>query len=162
MKIEPMFVRYANGQIDEKYIINSFIKSSDNEKSKEIAKKIRDEIPALDLFKRDFINALEDIIDNGINNQFINYINSYMKPSLEEYTEGSGASRTGEKRWVIIKEEGTPWIEALLCYNLTLFLKVNGLQDLKKCPVCTKFFSHKGKYAKYCSETCKGQSGNKR
>lgn len=159
MKTEPMFIRYANRDMTEIDVVKSLIENTQDDRSKEIAEKALDNMPDLQLFKRDFINALEDIIDNGVNNQFINYINSYMKPSLEEFVESSGVSNTGETRWVRIKEPNTPWIEALLCYNLTLFIKVNGLLDLKKCPICKRFFSHKGKYAKYCSDVCKESGG---
>jgi hypothetical protein len=158
MRNEPLFIRYANGLVEASYIIQSFIESNLDNKSKEIAEKALKSPPDLKLFKKDFRNLLIDIIDNGINKQAINYINNYMKPSLEEIVEG-GTNRAGEKRQIILKAEDTPWVEAIVCYNLTLYIKMYGIPEIKLCPVCSKFFSHKGKYAKYCSDTCKSSGG---
>jgi hypothetical protein len=71
--------------------------------------------------------------------------------------EGGGGSRAGEKRWVQIKAEDAPWVEAVVCYNLCLYIRMYGIKELKRCPKCQKFFSNKGKYAKYCSDICKPQ-----
>jgi hypothetical protein len=160
MRVEPLFIRYANGLVDPTYIVQSFLESNTEEKSKDIALEALKSPPDLRLFQRDFKNLLMDIIDNGINKQAINYINNYMKPSLEEFVEG-GTSRAGEKRHVILKSKDTPWIEAIVCYNLTLYIKMFGISEIKQCPVCSRFFSHKGKYAKYCSDICKTNGGNK-
>lgn len=157
MKIEPLFLRFANGRVTEQEVIEIFLKDTDDDKSKGIATKALEKPPVLDVFKRDFRSALDDLIDNGLSNQFINYVNSYMKPSLLEFVEGGNSSRIGEKRRVTLKEEDTPWVEAVICYNLCLYIKSFGLQTIKHCPVCQKFFSHKGKYAKYCSDQCKGK-----
>jgi len=159
MKKEPLFIRFLNGETNTVGVINSFIELSEDRNSKEIAKKSLDNVPDLSLFKRDFANCVEDIIDNGISRNVINYVDSYLKPSLIEITASGNYSRTNDKRWVTLKSESAPWIEALICYNLGLYIKAYGLLELKKCPVCNKFFSHKGRYAKYCSDTCKG-SGN--
>ena len=157
MRREPLFVRFANSDANASDIIQSFLSNSDDEESIKIARKAANNVPDLGLFKRDFQNAMEDLIDTGVNQQFINYVNSYMKPSLTEFVEGSGASRSGEKRWISIKEEDTPWAEAIVCYNLSLYIRMYGLKELKRCTVCKKFFSNKGKYAKYCSDPCKGR-----
>jgi hypothetical protein len=160
MRTEPLFIRYANGLVDPTYIIQSFLESNTEEKSKEIASEALKSPPDLRLFQRDFKNLLIDIIDNGINKQAINYINNYMKPSLEEFVEG-GTSRAGEKRHIILKAKDTPWIEAIVCYNLTLYIKMFGISEIKQCPVCSRFFSHKGKYAKYCNDICKTNGSSK-
>lgn len=160
MKIEPLFIRYINKEIDTKGVITSFIDLSEDKKSIEIANKYLEDIPDLSLFRRDFANCVEDVIDNGISRKVINYIDSYLKPSLLEINDNSSYTRMGDKRWVVIKEDNTPWIEALICYNLAIYIKAYGISELKKCPICNKFFSHKGKYAKYCSDICKGAGGN--
>ena len=157
MRHEPLFIRYGNGLVEPTYIIQSFLESNFDEKSKVIAEEALKNPPDLTLFKKDFRNLLIDIIDNGINKQAINYINNYMKPSLEEIVEG-GTSRAGEKRQVILKNKDAPWVEAIVCYNLTLYIKMYGIPEIKLCPVCSRFFSNKGKYAKYCSEVCKGKN----
>lgn len=159
MRVEPLFIRYANGMADTEAIVKSYLSIVKDEPSKKIAEDILTNLPDLTMFRKDFRNCIDDLIDNGISNQLINYMDSYMKPSLEEYVEGSNAARTGEKRSVVIKAEDTPWIEAMVCYNMALYIKVYGITDIKHCPNCGNFFSHKGKYAKYCSEICNGNAG---
>lgn len=161
MRKEPLFIRFVNGVDDVGSIIDSVYNSSNDEKTKEIAGRKKQDIPNLDVFKRDFKKAIEDLIDSGINQHFINYVNSYMKPSLIEEVEDSSVHRTGERRTVRIKEEETPWIEAIVCYNLCIYIRTFGIKEIKLCPVCHKFFSNKGKYAKYCSEGCKMQGKSK-
>lgn len=156
MRTEPLFIRYANGDATVMDVIGAMADSED-EKTKQIVEETKSALPDLSVFRADFRKALDDLIDSGINQRLINYVDSYMKPSLEEYMEGSQGSRAGEKRWVTVKEKDTPWVEAVVCYNLCLYMRMYGIQDIKHCPVCGKFFSHKGKYAKYCSDICKGQ-----
>lgn len=157
MKREFLFVRFVNKETGVAEVIDEFLEFTEDTHSREVATKTRKNLPELSLFLRDFRNALADIIENGISQKFINYVNSYMKPSLTEFVEGSGTSRTGEERWVVLKEDDTPWVEALICYNLMLYIRTYGMKELKLCPVCQKFFTNKGKYAKYCSERCKAQ-----
>lgn len=158
MRREPLFVRYANRELNKNDIIDAFISGSEHDKSIKIAQEAKEEVNYdLSVFRRDFINALQDLIDNGINRQLVNYLDSYMKPSLSEIVEGGGSNTTGEKRWAIIKSADAPWIEAVVCYNMTLYIKAYGYKELKRCPVCSKFFTNKGKYAKYCSDRCKGK-----
>jgi hypothetical protein len=156
MRKEPMFIRFANKQLTADGVVNSFIQATEHKPSLEIANEVLNNLPDLSIFRKDFSNALIDLIDNGINKEFVNYLNCYMKPSLTEILDGDGRGTTGEHRWVMIKDKDAPWIEALLCYNLSLYIKAYGHKELKKCPVCTKFFTGKGKYAKYCSDACKG------
>jgi hypothetical protein len=160
MKTEPLFVRFANGTISYVDVIDSFISSTDHESSKAIAQKARDTPVDLSVFKKDFSSMICDLVESGVNQQFINYVNSYMKPSLEEIVDTKGGGRAGEHRYVIIKAEDAPWVEAMLCYNLCIYIKMYGIRELKQCKVCKKFFSHKGKYAAYCSDFCKGTRGN--
>ena len=157
MKIEPLFIRFANSQIDTLGVVTSIISPDLNEYSKGIAERAKLNLPDLGVFRRDFKKALEDLIDNGPNQMFRNYVDSYMKPSLVEFLDRGGDNRVSERRWVNIKAEDAPWVEALLCYNTCLYIKMYGTKELKLCPICSKFFSNKGKYAKYCSEGCKAQ-----
>jgi hypothetical protein len=156
MRQEPLFIRFANGQVSATDIIDSFLSTTEHPLSKDIGTKAKGRLPDLSVFKNDFKNLLLDLIDNGINQRLINYVDSYMKPSLEEIVESSGEGRTGERQYIILKAEDTPWVEAIVCYNLCLYIKAYGYRELKECPVCKKFFSNKGKYAKYCSDSCKG------
>lgn len=157
MKREPLFIRFANGDSNASDVIESLLSFTEDEKSKEIAEKAKLNVKDMPVFKRDFSNLLTDVIENGISQKAINYLNSYMKPSLMEFVDEKQLGRSGEKRWVTIKEEDTPWIEAIVCYNFCLFIRAFSLGSLKRCPVCLNFFSHKGKYAKYCSDTCKSK-----
>lgn len=156
MRREPLFIRFLNREIGVSDVVNVVISSSRDEESRRIAQKVLDEgLPDLRLFRDDFAESVKDIIENGISRIFVNYIDSYMKPSLLEQVKGSDGGRTSEERYVMIKDSDTPWVEAVVCYNLCVYMKAYGLSELKCCPVCGKFFSNKGKYAKYCSETCK-------
>ena len=157
MKREPLFVRFANGDSTVVDVIDSVASSVKDDKSQEIAKKAREDIPDLDLFKIDLQKALMDLIDNGPDQHFRNYVNSYMKPSLEEIVEGASGNRAGEHRWIKLKAADAPWVEAVVCYNLCLYIHAFGFDRVKRCPVCKKFFSHKTKYAKYCSDDCKSR-----
>lgn len=156
MRIEPLFVRFANGSVTYRDVLDSLLSSTTHEPSKEIATKAKETAVDLSVFRKDFGNMLQDFIDNGINQHLINYVNSYMKPSLEEIVESSNGGSTGEKRYIIIKAADTPWVEAVVCYNMCLYIKAYGVKELKCCAVCKKFFTNKGKYAVYCSDTCKG------
>ncbi len=155
MRREPLFIRFANGFVQPEEVVRSFLESTTHDPSKQIAEEMLGKLPDLSIFRKDFRKALTDIIDNGVNNQFINYVNSYMKPSLLELVSDENRQNVGERRGIILKAADTPWIEAIICYNLSLYVKAYGLQELKQCPVCMKFFSNKGKYAKYCSDSCK-------
>lgn len=160
MRIEPLFIRLANREISALEVIQSVIKSSEDPRSIEIAQSALQEIPDLSVFVKDFKEVLMDISDNGISQRMINYLNSYMKPSLSEILDTSGGNRSSEKRYICIKDPKAPWVEGIVCYNLSLFIKAFGLQSIKNCPVCTKFFTNKGKYAKYCSDICKTRGSN--
>lgn len=155
MRDEPLFVKFLNGQISYLQIIDVVIETSKDEKSKNIAESKKDSNIDMSLFREDFQKVVLDLIDNGINQRVINYLNSYMKPSLEEFVESPGGSRVNESRYVSIKADDAPWLEAILCYNLCIFIKVYGFKEIKQCAQCGKFFSHKGQYAKYCSDSCK-------
>ena len=155
MKQEPLFISFLNGRINAVEVINSVLNNSKDERTLEIAQNQKDKKNDLSIFRKDFRSAVEDIIDNGINQKFINYVDSYMKPSLEEFSDPNTGSRSNESRYITIKAEDTPWIEAIICYNMCIFIRAYGISSIKKCSVCGTFFSHKGKYAKYCSESCK-------
>lgn len=155
MRDEPLFIKFINGQVNYFQIIEMVLISSKDSRSKEIAEAKKNTNVDLSIFREDFRKVVVDLIDNGINQRVINYINSYMKPSLEEFVESSAGSRVNESRYVSIKAEDAPWLEALVCYNLCIFIKIYGFKEIKQCAQCGKFFSHKGQYAKYCSESCK-------
>lgn len=153
-RVEPLFVRFANGDATAQDVVAA-LAGSEHEFTAATAKKAIDSLPDMSQFRADFKQMLADLVDNGVSRRVINYVDSYMKPSLEEFVESAQGGRAGESRWVAIKAEDAPWPEALLCYNMCLYLKMYGIRELKRCPVCKRFFSHKGRYAKYCSDNCK-------
>ena len=158
MKKEPLFLRFVNGAIGAPEVVGAFLEGAKDDKTREIAEKILEdqEYPDLDQFREDFSNLLEDLIDNGPIPPVRQYLSDYMEPSLSEYSNESAFQNTGMvDRWVGIREEQSPWMEGLVCYNLCMYLKGFGGKDLKRCPVCRKFFNHKGPHAVYCSERCK-------
>lgn len=155
MKEGPLFIKFLNGEIDYIYIIDTIINNSKDERSRVIAQNKREELVNLSYFRTDFKKAIIDLIDNGITQRFTNYVDSYMKPSLLEFEEPNVGRRSGEQRYVIIKADDTPWIEAIVCYNLCIYIRAYGIKSIKQCAVCNRFFVHKGEYAKYCSEQCK-------
>jgi len=157
MIAEPLFIRFVNGKISSPGIIESFRNNAVNDKTRDIIEAATASPPNLSVFRKDFRNLLTDVIDKGITQDFINYVNSYMKPSIEEYVQGSSGGRAGENRTIGIKDEDTPWVEAVVCYNLCLYIKVEGIEKIKQCAVCKKFFCHKTKYAKYCNDSCKSR-----
>lgn len=160
MKREPLFIRFSNGIEDAGDVVHSFLDTSDHPKSVSIAKNALNSLPDISLFRRDFKKALKEITESGISKRFVDYVDSYMKPSLLEVVDdGKGSSRLSEKRGIIIKEADTPWIEAIICYNLCLYIRAFNVHAIKCCDVCEKFFTHKGKYAKYCSDECKARKG---
>jgi hypothetical protein len=158
-KKEPLFVRFANREADVSDVINALSSSKDEVTLNAVA-KARENPPDLSQFRVDFAQMLADLADNGVSRRVVNYVDSYMKPSLVEFGGSSEGSRAGESRWVSVKDAEAPWAEAVVCYNLCLFLKAYGIREFKICPICGKFFTNKGKYAKYCSDNCKA-SGSK-
>jgi len=158
MRVEPLFINFLNKIVHSNDIIKTVTQMARDERTKKVAEE-KEEVD-LSIFRRDFEKMILDLIDNGINQRVINYLNSYMKLSLEEYLDNSEGGRVNESRYVGIKAEDTPWLEAIVCYNLCLYIKAYGFKEIKRCPVCMRFFSNKGKYAKYCSEVCKGTKKN--
>lgn len=154
MKIEPLFIQIANKKSGALDIVQSFISSSKDTESLNIARETLNNLPDISMFMKDFKEALEDLIDNGISQRFINYVNSYLKPSLCEVVDSRG---NGESRYIYLKDARAPWVEAIVCYNTLIYMKAYGFSAIKKCSMCGVFFTDKGKYAKYCSDLCKSK-----
>jgi len=158
---DPLFIRFANDRISAVGIMETFLSTTKCEKTKEIVSSfLEEEEPDISQFRADFQNCLEDIIDKGADPYVRGYLNNYMEPALLEFKEESSFSSSGnQSQWVGIRKEDAPWIEALVCYNLCLFIKGMDWRHIKRCPVCQTFFCNKGKYAKYCSDSCKTRGG---
>lgn len=159
MAKDPLFLRFANKKVSVQEMLSSFASSTNDEYTLDAIKKAYINLPDLDAFRKEFIEALSDIIKEGVNEEFISFVNHYMKPSLVEDRITSD-SQFGDNISVTVRvqDDQSSWIEGLICYNICLYIKAFGLDSLKKCRICDTFFNHKGKYAVYCSDICKSQS----
>ncbi len=155
----PLFLRFINREVSYSDMVRSFANSPDPRTS-EMAMKAMTSPIDLEPFRKEIEEAVRDIIKEGLGEEFRAFVNHYMEPSLAEeqvVTQG----RLGESRvqTATIRDENAPWVQGFVCYNLCLYIKAFGLQDLKSCKACNKLFAHKGQYAVYCSDDCKKKKG---
>ena len=154
----PMFLKFLNKEIGALDLLTSFSHSSDTITSTAAVAALRD-LPNLDDFRVELSGAVEDLIKKGLSDELKAFVDNYME-CLEEDIETSntplGENRSHQAR---IKDKDGPWLQGFICYNLCLYIKFYGLEHLKKCRVCGKIFSHKGKFAVYCTDVCKTKKG---
>ena len=155
----PMWLRFMNKETSSLELLVSFSKSSDTKTAAAAEKALKETPPDLEPFRKELEEAVNDMITEGLGEEFKAFVNHYMN-SLEEDLQVQSTPR-GENRSQIarVKDEDGPWIQGFICYNLCLYIKTFGLEDVKKCRVCGKIFAHKGKYATYCSDACKSKKG---
>lgn len=158
---DPLFLRFVNREVTATDLLMTFSRSQDPATA-DAAMKALEQPPELTEFHAELSEALDDIIRHGIGDEFKAFVNNYMAPTLVEDLSSEG-SPYGEntERIARVKDPAGPWVQALLCYNLCLYVKAFGFETLKLCKICGKPFSHKGKWALYCSEECKAQGKNK-
>jgi hypothetical protein len=160
---EPLFIRFLNKEVHGSDLLTIFSKSPDPFTSETATKALGKESPDLTPFRNELKEAVLDIIKEGPGEEFKAFVNHYMEPALIEDVQhrstqwGDNLSRVAR-----IKDEESTWLEGFLCYNLCLYIKAIGLENLKSCRVCGKFFANKGRYAVYCSESCKKQKVEKK
>jgi hypothetical protein len=149
----PLFLRFINREVGFTDMVRSFA-NSPNPHTSEIAMRA---VPIdLEPFRNEIEGAVRDIIKTGLGEEFKAFVNHYMEPSLiEEQVITQGNLGENRVQMATIKDETAPWVQGFICYNLCLYIKAFGLEDLKACKSCNKLFSHKGKYASYCSDGCK-------
>lgn len=159
---DPLFIRFLNGHITGLGVMDAFLRGTKDDKTKEIVTAFiaAGVEPDLKDFKTDFKNLVKDFSENGPIHPVREYLNSYMEPSLLEVPENSSVGNMGETtKWLMIRNPEAPWLEAVVCYNLSIYVHTFGHHTIKECPLCNKFFTQ-GKYKyKYCSESCKVRSG---
>jgi hypothetical protein len=159
---EPLFLRFINREVTVEAMLQTYSKAPDLQTSEAAIKAIVN-FPDLESFRVEMIDAVTDLIRQGVGEEFRAFVNNYMESSLEEKTEivdgqlGQNISRVAR-----VKDSEAPWLQGFICYNLCLYIKAYGLDDLKKCKVCSMFFNHKGKYAVYCSDKCKAEAKTKK
>lgn len=162
----PLFMRFINKELDQEEIALAFVREGNlrkdaytvNAASAGIGRSLSD-------FQKEMISMATVVAEDGcLNTAIVEYLNSYMSPSIIEYGVNSGARNS--EWWIGIKDANSTWPEGLVCYNFSCYAKVasakGGLASFKKCKSCGRFFDHKGPYAVYCSEMCKNSGKEKR
>jgi hypothetical protein len=163
MARDPLFLRFANKKVSVEEMLSSFSSSTNDQYTLDSIQKARKNIPNLEDFHKEFVEALTDIINEGVGEEFTAFVNHYMESSLvEDRVTSDGQFGDNVSVTVRVRDIDSSWIEGLICYNICLYIKAFGLDNLKKCRICDTFFNHKGKYAVYCSDSCKSQSKNKK
>ena len=158
----PMFLRFINHESSVLDLLVSFSRV-DHSYTAQAANKAIQNLPDLEPFRKELEEAVRDIVKEGPGPEFKAFVNNYMESSLVEEKIVQKTPRGENKSQIAyVKDENTPWIQGLICYNLCLYIKAFGLSDLKICKVCDKIFSDKGPYAVYCSEGCKSRKGAKK
>jgi hypothetical protein len=152
---EPLFIRVINKELSGSDLLNVFSRSEDLYTAQSAIRALANP-PKIEEFRVELEEAVRDIITTGIGDEFKAFVNHYMEPSLIEDVERQD-SQFGENfsRTARILDEKQLWVQGMICYNLCLYIKAFGLQDLKICKTCGKVFSNKGKWAVYCSDPCK-------
>lgn len=156
----PLFIKFLNWTGD-KFAIESFFKNlAESFEKKEDVQIIRstslteEYLQNLDNFKIKFKSYLaKAIASNNISEEFLAWLSNaykYIQEDIQLY--GNNETRT-----ISIKDPTGRWFEAILCYNFICTFNNFGLDVIKFCPICSKFFSHKGRYARYCSDACKSK-----
>jgi hypothetical protein len=160
----PLFLRFINREVGFSDLVRIFSNSHDPRTS-EIALRAMGNKVDLESFREEIEGAVRDIVKSGLGEEFKAFVNHYMEDSLvEEQTITQGPLGESRSQVATIKDEEAPWVQGLICYNLCLYIKAFGLDELKACKVCNKLFAHKGKFATYCSDECKKKKvpdGNK-
>jgi hypothetical protein len=162
MSKDPLFLKFINRKVSVYQMLQSFSKSRDDITAK-AATKLMDDPPDLEDFREELTDAVKDVIKEGLGEEFVAFVNNYMQPSLEEDVQtSSGYKGENVSRYARVKDEGAPWVQGFLCYNVCLYVKAFGLGSLKSCKICNTVFAHKGKYAVYCSDDCKAEGKRKK
>jgi len=160
LKHNPLFVKFLNWQGDKYSIENmldtlaqSFEDSTDIEIVLNRIKNLDDEyLTNLSNFQKVFKGyILGTISAQGISEDFV----AWMDNAFKYVEERVSTYAKDEARSVGIKDGEGRWFEGIIIYNFIMTFNYFGANIIKQCPVCSDFFSHKGKYAKYCNEACK-------
>lgn len=152
----PLFIRVVNGRADAHDIAQGLLKGTKDPTTKELAETTDLSQFDISLFVQDMKALLRDLKSEGLTKNIINYLDDYMSVSLLMHDEDSSAGISGRKGyWLSIKDAEAPWVEAIVCYNLSAYLKLYGHNGIQECPACRKFFVQGKMKYKFCSESCK-------
>ena len=150
----PLFLRFINRTLTVGDLLRTFFESSDLETVR-ASQELINSPPDLEYFRVELEDAVRDLARAGLNEEITSFLDHYMEPSLlQEFS--SSKNSLGENRSSVakIKDKNSTWIEGFICFNLTLYIKAFGLDNLKICKTCGKLFAHKGKWAVYCEDGC--------
>jgi len=156
----PLFVKFLNWQGDKYSIEKMFDTLSENfeeTQDKEVvfnrSKDLNDTyLNNLSNFQKVFkANMQQTISAQGISNDFV----AWMDNAFKYVEERVSTYAKDESRSIGIKDPEGSWFEGIVIYNFIMTFNYFGASIIKQCPVCSDFFSHKGKYAKYCNDACK-------
>ena len=158
LSFNPFFIKFLNWKKD-KYTVEKWLENLADSFTDTSQKQIVIDKEITDCFLDDLINfqkkfkdyVLETIQTQNIKEEFIFWLDNSFK-YIKEIKEDNVFE---ENRSIEIIDKKGRWFEAIICYNFILTFNYFGIRILKICPVCKSFFSHKGQYAKYCSESCK-------
>jgi hypothetical protein len=150
----PLFLRFINRKIGVFDLLNSFASSPDP-LTAETARNAADSPPDLEEFRQEMEEAVRDLSKEGLGEEFKAFVNHYMVDSITQVTDNK-KTPFGENRshLAYVKDPDSTWIQGFLCFNLSLYIKAFGLDNLKTCKTCGALFAHKGKWAVYCEDSC--------
>jgi hypothetical protein len=165
----PLFIKFLNWKGDKYHIENLLRNVQDNFESnrdKEIVQTKLNELDDVYLdnltnFQKVFKKHLLELITNKglVNDLFLAWLSNcykYIDEQIDVYLND-------EYRKISIKDNVEDrWFESIVCYNFIMTHNYFGGEIIKSCSLCSNFFAHKGKYARYCSESCKEISIEKR
>lgn len=162
-KEEPLFITFLNSTVSFSYIQGLlsrvetlFSEAADKKAARERNESLKEHhLEGYRLVQTKFKDQVDYIINHGVfDKDFGSWANFYLS-SLREIKKEHNMD---VERRVKIGDPNGDWIVGLILYNFSLFIKYyDGKELLKRCPICTSYFTVKGKYAKYCSDGCKAQ-----
>jgi len=164
LKNNPLFIKFLNWKGDKysiEKIMFDLIDSFQDQRDKDIVTNQslnEDYLNNLSNFHIVFKkNIQQTIIDKNISENFV----SWMDNAFKYVEEKVAIYAKDEVRYLSIKEEKGRWFEGIVIYNFIMTFNYFGADIIKQCPICSHFFCHKGRWAKYCSEPCKSKGMGK-
>lgn len=152
----PLFQRFINKELTDSQLhsrLLAVLKDSGDEHSVSMVEGMTPSVSKT--FREDFKYAVQSVISDGLVGSPVPQFLTMWMSAIGVSTIKSGAGNTTQERSTISILSENFVLEGFLSYNFTMYLKGFGLTSLKCCPTCSSIFTHKGKYGKYCSVTCK-------
>lgn len=160
-KEEPLFITFLNTGLSKVFITDLltrveklFTEPADKLAAKDFREELKDHhLEGYRLTQTKFKDHIDHIIKfKAFDKDFGSWANFYLS-SLREIKREDKQGNV--ERFVKIGDHHGDWITGLILYNFSLFAKAYSIDILKNCSRCNRYFTMKGKYAKYCSDKCK-------